>query len=266
MAVRLHHNDAMSRNIRNRGFWEIQHPQELADLADTRLPSLKTHPRYLLDIGANIGFHSLLFAHNRWHVVAVEPLPANLRALNISLCLNPHLAGYVTVIPAALTTPRDAGGMCTIRADNNHFGNGGIGNGVLDCGKPIQDRECKSGPRSTCQFVPTRTVDSVLQEVKPPRVDVVKVDIEGHECAAMASNGSAELFAHWPPQLIQWEGKHPGMDLCMRNHVSRLGYRIGMYFGNDRNTVAKKVTRDSRARMSDFSGHPHTRLKEKMST
>jgi FkbM family methyltransferase len=242
MAVRMHNNDPMSRNIRTRGFWEIQAPQELADLADTTLPPPDDYPRYLLDIGANIGFYTLLFAHFRWHVIAIEPMPSNLRALNISLCLNPRLARRVTIVPAALTVPEDAGGMCIIRADNKRFGNGGIGNGKLNCGRnDFPEGPCVSNEQSRCEVVATRTLDSVLKEVQPPRIDVVKVDVEGQECAAMASNGSAELYVHWRPQLIQWEGKQPEVDKCMRRHMKQLGYHIGNHFGNDRNTVAKSV-------------------------
>ena len=174
MAVRLHNHDPMSRNIRNRGFWEIQNPQELADLAGTTLSQKINQSRYLLDIGANIGFYSLLFAHFGWHSIAVEPMPSNLRALNISLCLNPRLSRHVTVIPTALTTP-EASGRCIIRSDNLRYGNGGIGNGILDCRQ--RNVPCVSEMHSSCYAVPTQTVDSMLRQAQPSRIDVVKVDI-----------------------------------------------------------------------------------------
>ena len=44
-----------------------------------------------------------------------------------------------------------------------------------------------------CREVPTRTLDEALAEVRPTRVDVVKLDIEMHECEALA--GGASLAA-----------------------------------------------------------------------
>lgn len=240
MAVRTHHNDPMSRNIRHRGFWEIQAPQELADLANATLPSILTKPRYLLDVGANIGFYSLLFAHAGWRTVAIEPMPRNLLALNVSLCLNPTLAQRVRVVPVALSTPDNEGRICTVTANNKFHGNGGIGNGVLKCDRAPR-LPCTSDQNEACERTHTRTLDSVLRALNLPSVDVVKIDIEGHECAAIASNGSKTLFSRWQPRLIQWEGKRHDVDSCMRQLMHKHHYRIGTRYGNDRNTVGALI-------------------------
>ena len=240
MAVRPHHKDPMSRVIRKLGFWEIQSPQDVANLADAKLLVPDGRSPYLLDVGPNIGFYTLLFAHAKWHSIAIEPMPSNLRALNVSLCLNPRLAQRVTIVPVAASAPLHAGRACTVRASNDQPG--GIGNGVLSCNSTLP---CVSGHNDICKLVYTRTVDSVLRELKPPGVDLVKIDIEGHECDVMASNGSTELFTHWQPGLIQWEGKSKAVDDCMRRRVKRYGYRIGTHYGNDRNTVGVRVPTES---------------------
>lgn len=237
MVVRTHINDPMSRNIRHKGYWEIQEPQELAELGNTKLPSILSKPRYLIDVGANIGFYSLLFAHAGWHSIAIEPMPRNLLALNMSLCLNPTLAQRVTIVPVAISTPENEGRSCTVTANNKQFGNGGIGNGILNCERNPKLR-CISGQDEVCATVHTLTLDSALRASKLHSADVVKIDIEGHECAAIVSNGSKTLFSHWHPMLVQWEGKSQNVDRCMRKLMHKHNYRIGNRYGNDRNTVA----------------------------
>ncbi|KAJ1635568.1 hypothetical protein T492DRAFT_863224 [Pavlovales sp. CCMP2436] len=55
----------------------------------SELPSLSAT---LVDIGANLGFYTMLFAHAGFRVVALEPLAHNRRALEANLCLNPEIA------------------------------------------------------------------------------------------------------------------------------------------------------------------------------
>merc|ERR1719436_1287957 len=100
----------------------------MAVQASIDLPSNGT----FLDIGANLGYYSLLFAHKGYKVIAVEPMTRNRRAIEASLCLNPDLRGRVTVIPAALVAPDEvAGRHCVIRSTNLAAN---IGNGYLKCG------------------------------------------------------------------------------------------------------------------------------------
>ena len=60
--------DGVSRQIVSRGHWDLSHPQQLADLAGVgaTLPMTGRHggPPTLLDVGSNVGFYSLLFAHH----------------------------------------------------------------------------------------------------------------------------------------------------------------------------------------------------------
>jgi FkbM family methyltransferase len=241
MAVRTLRSDAVSRNVRQRGFWEIQTPQEMADLANESLPLVSADdptPRLLLDVGANIGFHSLLFAHFGWNAVAVEPMPQNLQLLNVSLCLNPSLARRVAVVPVALSSAANRGRRCVVRADGRRYGGGGIGNGVLFCEQDASNRACVVANGTVCQAVPTRTLEEVLDALAPPRINVVKVDIEGHECNVFAANSSGEFMRRWAPDLIQFEAKQARVDACMRRIVGAHGYRFGSRFGNDQNTVA----------------------------
>ena len=53
----------------------------------------------MIDIGANVGAHTLAMAAHGFNVLAFEPLHANIQGLRYSLCLNPQLQGRITLIP-----------------------------------------------------------------------------------------------------------------------------------------------------------------------
>ena len=75
MAVRAD-SDAVSERILSRGFWELRHPQELATQAGASTPALP--PRgTLVDVGANLGYYSLLFAAHGYDALAIEPMLLN---------------------------------------------------------------------------------------------------------------------------------------------------------------------------------------------
>lgn len=53
---------------------------------------------YFLDVGANLGVHTLTAAAYGFSVIAFEPLWPNVQALRRSLCANPALARRVTLL------------------------------------------------------------------------------------------------------------------------------------------------------------------------
>ena len=77
-----------------------------------------------LDVGANLGYYTLLFAHHGYHVLAVEPMLLNRKAITASLCANPRLASRVKLLPVALGAPGVTKQRCVVRADDRNAGNG----------------------------------------------------------------------------------------------------------------------------------------------
>ena len=258
MAVHAGDVDVVSSQLVRAGQWEISHPQQLANLADASLPTsdaaADADRPVLLDIGSNVGYYSLLFAHFGWRVVAVEPMLHNRLAIESSLCrLGGAIRRRVTVLAAAVGTAAEAaldgsrGNRCVARAPR-----WGWANGVLSCGRwaaatlpsgscgtesTLFDRMAKR--QAPCQFVNMTTIDTIVSRVLPElgigRVDVVKFDIESHECAALSAGHS--LFTRHRPRFIQWEGSGKGADACFRDAAATYGYRVGQRFGHDRNTV-----------------------------
>jgi FkbM family methyltransferase len=120
---------------------------------------------HVLDIGANIGIFTMAAASlvgPSGRVVAVEPLPANHRSLYAGILHN----GFenVSVLPfAASDRPGLIPAVCAVDSSNGIVG-------------------ARAQGRSEEYCVPIHRLDDVLATL--PRLDVVKIDIEGHEPAA----------------------------------------------------------------------------------
>jgi FkbM family methyltransferase len=119
---------------------------------------------YVLDIGANIGLfamHAAVRVGPSGRVIAVEPLPQNHRALYSGIVHN-GLAN-VDVLPfAASDAPALLPALCMADSSNGIVGAKSSGNGAF-----IES------------YVPAFPLDSFLSSL--PRLDIVKIDIEGNE-------------------------------------------------------------------------------------
>jgi predicted RNA methylase len=72
------------------------------------------HGDCFYDVGANVGFYSLLLRHNFHQVYAVEPVPANIRRLNRGLSI--RFVRNIRVIPVALS---DKNGKATFYVNSD---------------------------------------------------------------------------------------------------------------------------------------------------
>jgi FkbM family methyltransferase len=90
-------SDFIDECIAYDGMWEQAQLEDLAELASRRRIDL------FLDIGANTGFYSIMFATKRLagRTIAFEPDPGNYARLTANLDAN-NLAGRVEAVPLAL--------------------------------------------------------------------------------------------------------------------------------------------------------------------
>jgi FkbM family methyltransferase len=143
------------------------------------------------DIGANIGWYSLLAARKTLApVVAFEPSVRNAAILQQNAATN-RLA--VTTIPAAVS---DVDGWATF-LDRSSL------EGRLDkddCEAQAERRAKRNRPRARTHPVPVVTVDSFLaaSEQQPPAV--VKIDVEGAELGVL--RGMVDTLAATRPRLL----------------------------------------------------------------
>lgn len=133
-----------------------------------------------LDVGANIGYFSMLAAHlvgPVGKVIAVEPMDKNLQLIYLGIEKN----GFenVEVFPFGAS---DRSALVPIVTDPN------TSNAL------IQSAESQRRPSL---FAPTRTLDWMCAGLD--RLDLVKMDIEGHEMFAW--RGAKDLFARFKPKI-----------------------------------------------------------------
>jgi FkbM family methyltransferase len=251
MAV-LANNDLVSRELLTRGYWELQSPAHLAQLAGAPPSLLTGSPGTFLDIGANLGFFSLLFAHAGFNVLAIEPMLLNRRAIQASLCANPAMR--INLLPIALGAHSRAKTRCVVRADDRNAGNGklscsadercgaGSTSSVRSSNKPAPSGELRrlreqhaSGTGGTnshisiCEPVELTTLDELFQvpkvgaALRSHPLKAVKMDVEGFECNVLS--GGRSLFTRHAPALLLAEANRKHVKACLRSAASDFGYR-----------------------------------------
>lgn len=137
----------------------------------------------LLDVGANIGYVSACFLKNvsGSNVIAVEPQPVVVDLLRKNLSQFP---ARHQIIPVALS---DRDGICYFQIDTHNRGASKI---VTDDGPNARQIEMWS-------------VDKLVSTAKPLKIDLVKVDVEGHEEQVLAA--LAPALDRYRPRAILFE-------------------------------------------------------------
>ena len=127
---------------------------------------------FALDVGANIGMCAVPIAlaarKCRGHMIAFEPVPSNVDWLKHNLEVNGCLR-CTTILPLGLS---DRPGQTEIVLAEDFATGSAVGNAVI-AGRDFQ-------PKFSRQKIQLETLDSI-REIAEARVDVIKVDIEGHE-------------------------------------------------------------------------------------
>jgi len=222
--------DIMSKWLTEYGYWEIRHPRELAAMAERTVPPNGT----FIDIGANLGWYSLMFARMGYNVIAVEPMGVNRKAMLATLCLNPDIRDRVKLLPVALVAPEDSSQVCVLYSTRNNRGNGILKCSADKASAPCNpDAEDKRG--AACELVKVSTLDGLLKEQGVTAVDVVKMDIEGFECNVL--RGGQSLFNKFHVKLLQAETKQKHVEECFFKEADTHGYRMGKGVGQDKNRV-----------------------------
>lgn len=145
----------------------------------------------VLDIGANIGAHTLLLAQavgSGGKVIAFEPTDYAYEKLSKNRALNPDLADRICCLQIMLV-------------DSETAGNPTPG---LYSSWPLKGEAClhelHQGRLMATSGAQARTLDSVILELGLDRVDCIKLDIDGFECAMM--RGSDHVLTRWHPAII----------------------------------------------------------------
>lgn len=180
-----------------------------------------------LDIGANIGLHTLSLARvvgPQGAVIAIEPQ----RPMFQLLCANLALNGLDNVRAMEVAMGRKSGTAYLPRIDYNKVGNfGGIG--LRDEGEPVEVITLDSLKLSACHFI--------------------KIDVEGQEEAVIA--GAAKTISRLQPVLYV-ENDRDKSSRVLIAAIKKLGYRLfwhlpplfapNNYYGNAENIFPTVVS------------------------
>jgi FkbM family methyltransferase len=158
---------------------------------------------WIVDIGANIGFFSVMFAGwlDRGKVLAIEPEPENFRRLQKVIAAR----GLDARVEPRQVAVGEAKGMGHLVVSKESHADHRLG----DDGTPVA----------------VETLDGIWQELGEPGVCLIKIDVQGGECGVLA--GSKGLLKTCKPALyveIDAAGDvgHPRALLSM---LDALGYQ-----------------------------------------
>lgn len=137
----------------------------------------------VLDVGANIGFHTLYFAElvgKSGKVIAFEPIEVNYKALQQNLALNEF--PQVVAVNSALGSTNS---ILNIHIDDNALNPGAFN--LFEDGEKNTSINCVKG-------------DDYLAENQIAQIDFIKVDVEGFELEVF--KGLSETLRRCKPILV----------------------------------------------------------------
>lgn len=134
-----------------------------------------------IDIGANVGYHTLPMARlvgDTGHVIAIEPSPWALKRLARNLELNSELVSRVTVVDRYLSDR-----TVTISVD-------------IQSSYPMN----ASKARREIMQLETATLDDLVNSLALEQIHLIKVDVDGGEVDVLL--GSRRTIERWKPQIL----------------------------------------------------------------
>ncbi|MDO8392067.1 MAG: FkbM family methyltransferase [Actinomycetota bacterium] len=202
------------------------------------IEALVTPGAVVVDIGANIGLHTLAAARAvgpTGRVIAFEPFPLSAECLRRTLAIN----GCSSIVELHETAVSDVDGQAVL-----HLGNW-LGHHSL--GEPASVPA--GGPAAI--DVPVVRFDSVVAATQ--RVDLVKIDVEGLELqvvrgleATIGHNPDIAVIVEFGPAHLQRSSVTPDAWLATFERLGLVWMSIDPSTGHlDRQTIAQLVERDS---------------------
>ncbi len=180
---------------------------------DTAAPARPLPGDVALDVGGCWGETALWLAHvvgPEGRVHSFEPTPSNRKLLAKNIELNPVIAGRIRVWDAPLAAT--AGETVFIRDG-------------LAAGATVRD-EAEQVEGEACELH-TETVDALVQRGELPRVDFLKVDVEGADLGVL--EGAAETIRSCRPRLALAAYHRPEDLATLPGFVESLGVPYRWY-------------------------------------
>ncbi|XP_014678935.1 PREDICTED: uncharacterized protein LOC106818773 [Priapulus caudatus] len=208
------------------GVWE-------PDVTAAFQEALRFYPdAVVVDLGANVGYYSLLGAAMRHDVIAVEPVRENVRRLHKGALLS-GVAGSIRVLLNAVSSRHEH--VTFTYRENNVGGTSVRAISVADAERLTQ--------HARDAVATTLTTDDLL-DVMNVTLAVMKIDIEGYECRALLSAQRFLDRVFVPYIFIEWRvmfrHQHFADSPCLTSDIRRLSAIL------DSRKYVPYVTKDGR--------------------
>ncbi|CAF1387605.1 unnamed protein product [Adineta ricciae] len=170
--IHLLSNDIVSNSIASSHSWMPHQTRLMASL----LADAPSKPAVFLDIGANIGWFTLVMASLGHEVIAIEPMSRNIELLRASLQAS-KISQNVIVHPNGLGVKPS---VCILYSDNRNVGDGHT---ICDITSEKEAIGRIPGGYSLRQVINSTRLDTLVNQ----NIDVMKIDVEGSELYAVQS-------------------------------------------------------------------------------
>ena len=214
---------ALTRNpIRTKTINGITYELDLREVIDSSLYFTSTYEvkidrlfeKYVtpgstvIDIGANIGLHTLrsaLLTGEKGKVIAIEPSTWAIKKLQRNLELNPDLGSSVTIMKVALGAQPHKSSTIGFQSSYRLSGRNQVSPEVVD----------------------VLTLDHAIQHSELSAIDVIKIDVDGHEVGILLSSISS-LSMFLPTLIIEFTPSFSAGYLSEFSHLwsvmTQMGY------------------------------------------
>jgi FkbM family methyltransferase len=174
----------------------------------------------VLDIGANVGAHTVFLSHlvgDQGTVLAFEPLPSNVGALSETIRRRSRTAN-IRIFPTALGGPGDDGRQVVMRAPGDDLTQASLRLQAAGSWRQQAVREYN---------VPLTSLDAERSVQELPSIEFVKIDVEGGELDVL--QGGAETIRRHHPMIYcevyeQWAASFGYTPAELLGFARSLGY------------------------------------------
>ena len=235
------HNAILSNRLLQTGKWEADHLGAVEDYHKKHGGSVKNNKKFL-DIGANLGYFSLMAAKRGYKVTAFEGMKSNAKMMNVSLCVshNPH---PLACNSQPMSQPNPSLWLLIHQANPDAeeritLHNVGLGKTKEKCfivsiNSNVADGMVKCGIDTSSDYTPQEgygirgvldidTLDSMIDE----DYFMLKIDVEGAEPLVLSKEGSDRYFAKHKKQYMMTEAWSKSNRLSYFTRLDELGYTL----------------------------------------
>jgi len=166
------------------------------------LKNIENNNIFILDIGANIGWHSIFLGKYGYQILSFEPSDINIYILRKNYCLNPNL--NIVFIKKGLYNEE--------KKCDHYILRGNVGNGMILCDNNVTVPAdlIKSG-----EIIITK-LSNYIEFLSRRNLALIKIDIEGSEGKAIESGIELItnyhvpfIFLEFTPKSLRLHGTDP---------------------------------------------------------